>query len=119
MTSLPWPQSYGVWLARFAFPDIPGVSKVRSVVVVEFDEGNALAFVIKVTSHEPRPDCPGELAILDWRGAGLVKPSTIRCSQMTWLSMDDMLRPLGCLQHVDKARLVDMLDALGILERQL
>ena len=72
------PKLYEVWRLAFEYEDIPGVSKERPVIVGAFDEERALVLVVKVTGHGVRPGFPGEVPIIEWKQAGLDKPSTAR-----------------------------------------
>lgn len=78
------PQLYDVWRMPFEYEDQPGVFKNRPVIVGGIDEESVEVFVlsITVTSHPPRPNYFGEVPILDWKEAGLSKPSTARCSHI-------------------------------------
>jgi hypothetical protein len=115
MTSCKSVGKWQLWLARLHFMDKPQISKRRPVLVIDVD-GNE-ATVVKITSHEPR-DEPGEYAIIEWREAGLLKPSTIRTSQIFRLSLNDLERdaPLGILQTHDKEALSAILLAMGVFE---
>lgn len=74
------PEPLEVWLCRFRFLDAPEVKKVRPAVILEADEGALVAVAVKVTSHAPR-DEPGEFEVADLVRAGLLRRSTVRCSQ--------------------------------------
>ena len=78
------PRLYEVWRLPFEFDDKPGVFKNRPVIVANIDDSSVAVFVlsVKVTSHPPRPEFLGEVLLLDWKEAGLPKPSTARCSQV-------------------------------------
>lgn len=75
------PQLFEVWRLPFEYDDRPGVFKERPVIVGDIEEDSVEVFIVsvKVTSHAPRPQFPGEVALLDWKEAGLAKPSTARC----------------------------------------
>lgn len=81
------PQLYEVWRLPFEFDDKPGIFKNRPVIVGAIEESTVEVFIVsvKVTSHQPRPDFPGEVALRDWKEAGLSKPSTARCSHVARL----------------------------------
>lgn len=67
----------------FQYEDQPGKSKERPVVVAAVSKKAAevLLLAVKVTSHAPRAEFPGEVVLLDWQQAGLEKPSVARCSK--------------------------------------
>jgi mRNA-degrading endonuclease toxin of MazEF toxin-antitoxin module len=115
MTSFRTPRRFEIWLARVYFKDKPNVVKQRPVVVIDTRESSAT--VAKVTSHTPRDDFEGEVAIENWQEAGLLKPSTIRCSQVYELNYSELLKdkPFGMLQREDRERLTEQLYDLGII----
>ena len=65
------PALYEVWHIAFEYEDQPGVTKERPVTIGANDEEFALVLVMKVTSHAPRPNYPGEAPLEDWKDAGL------------------------------------------------
>lgn len=75
------PRPLEVWRLEFVYEDQPKVSKVRLAIVAVVDHDKDTALVAKVTGHGPRPEFPGEVRIVDWKQAGLTKPSTVRCSK--------------------------------------
>lgn len=54
---------------------------MRPAIVAVVDHDKDTALMAKVTGHGPRPEFPGEVRIVDWKQAGLTKPSTVRCSK--------------------------------------
>ena len=72
-----------MWRLAFRYEDQPEKSKERPVVIgaVDKETDEVLLLAVKVTSHAPRPDCPGEVVLEDWQEAGLEKPSVARCSK--------------------------------------
>lgn len=107
---------FEVWLVRFTFLDKPSVTKIRPAIALETSApGQALAMV-KVTSHAPRPAVLGELVLSDWKQAGLLKPSCVRCSQQARIPLDFLLRPIGRLTPRDAHRLAAALRELGAIE---
>ena len=77
------PQLFEVWRMAFRYEDQPEISKERPVIIgaVNKETDEVLLLAVKVTSHAPRPDCPGEVVLEDWQEAGLEKPSVARCSK--------------------------------------
>lgn len=59
------PLPYEVWRLAFYFDDKPDVFKYRPIVILDInsDTGEVLVAGVKVTSHPPRTDCPGEVAL--------------------------------------------------------
>ncbi|MDO4549529.1 MAG: hypothetical protein Q4D04_15675 [Clostridia bacterium] len=74
-------------------------SKVRPVLVR--DEVNLEVIVFKMTKHPPRRDFPNEYAVIDWRGAGLRVPMTIRGGRHLRLPKSEFIRKIGTLQAID------------------
>lgn len=107
------PEPLEVWLCRFRFLDAPRVKKVRPAVILEVDEGALVAVAVKVTSHAPR-DEPGEFEVADLARAGLLKRSTVRCSQAIEMPFDDLIRRIGELAPADAAKLADGIREVGI-----
>lgn len=85
------PRAFEVWRLAFVYEDQPDVIKERPTIVGVVDSVHGFALVVKLTSHGPRPEFPGEIRIVDWKQAGLEKPSTARCSKT-------MLVPLGAFE---------------------
>lgn len=100
-----------IWLAQVAFEDFPERHKKRPVLVLQ--TGTVVILSTKITGHEPRSYCWGEYKIIDWRGAGLVKQSTIRLSKRFGLSSDAFIRKLGDLQPIDRMNIEKLLDELN------
>ena len=111
----PSPRPFEVWLVKFLFLEDPARSKVRPAVCLSYDDGRMRALMAKVTSHAPREGVPGELAIADWQGAGLLKPSCARCSQVADIPSVSVYRRLGELSDRDKVSLIETLTAIGAL----
>lgn len=113
------PQLHEVWRLPFEFDDKPGVFKNRPVIVgaIEEDMVNVFIVSVKVTSHPPRSDCPGEVALLDWKEAGLTKPSTARCSHVARLPrrLFEGCRRYGKLSGRDASAVDAALLELGML----
>ena len=97
----------------FRYEDQPGKSKERPVVVGAISEQSAEIFLlaVKVTSHAPRPEFPGEVALLDWQQAGLEKPSVVRCSKHLVVPIDVLLgqRKYGRLSNRDSMAVLSAL----------
>lgn len=107
------PEPLEVWLCHFRFLDMPQVKKVRPAIILEADEGTLLAVAVKVTSHGPRDEL-GEFEVVDLESAGLLKRSTVRCSQAIELPYSDLIRPIGKLSPVDVVNLAGALGEAGI-----
>lgn len=111
------PKLYEVWRLAFEYEDIPGVSKERPVIVGAFDEERALVLVVKVTGHGVRPGFPGEVPIIEWKQAGLDKPSTARCSKTLLVPIEAFseLTRYGKLSPRDSEAIERALRSLGAI----
>ncbi len=65
----------------FEYEEDPTMSKERPAVVALLREENDDVLLVKITSHGPRKESPGEVVIKDWKEAGLKHKSTARCSK--------------------------------------
>ena len=90
-----------IWWAYVAFEDEPD-GKRRPVLVLE--NGEIYAIALKITSHEAR-NIWGEYEIVQWKTAGLSKPSTIRVTRRLRLRNEDLDEKIGDLQLMDIANL--------------
>lgn len=112
------PEPLEVWLCHFRFLDAPQVKKVRPAIILEADDNSLIAVAVKVTSHEPR-ETPGEFEITDLQSAGLLKQSTVRCSQAIEMPYSDLIRPIGVLAPTDVISLLDSLKEVGLVRLPL
>ena len=101
---------FDVAIAGFEFEDRPGVVKPRLVVVLDVDGGRAAVAAAKVTTHVPRLEFPGEVALRDWEASGLLKPSTVRCSKVAEIEVGAINSVIGRLTARDAERVVRGLD---------
>lgn len=111
------PNLFDVWRLAFEYEDIPGVFKERPVIVGAFDEERALVLVVKVTGHGARPGFPGEVPIIEWKQAGLKKPSTARCSKSLLVPVEAFsgLTRYGQLSQRDSEAIELALKSLGTI----
>lgn len=116
-------QLFDVWRLPFEFAEKPGVFKNRPVIVGDIDEDSVEIFIVtvKVTSHAPRINFPGEVPLLDWHEAGLPKPSTARCSQIARVpkSFFEGRIKYGKLSQRDSEAVERALIELGMVSRVL
>jgi mRNA-degrading endonuclease toxin of MazEF toxin-antitoxin module len=94
-----------VVLIRMQFHQAPG-SKIRPALVLldTADDG----FVAAPVTSQPRMS-EHDLAIKDWRAAGLNVASSIRVHKLTVLSKAEVVRSLGSLSAADCKALVEVL----------
>lgn len=111
------PQLYDVWLLDFEFEDQPGVSKKRPVIIANIVDDSIEVYIlsVKVTSHPPRPKYNGEVVLLDWKEAGLKKPSTARCSKTAKVPKSYFKIKLGKLSDRDAKAVEAALIELGLI----
>jgi mRNA interferase MazF len=94
-----------VVLIRIDFHQAPG-GKVRPAVVL-LDAGDDDFVAAAVTSHPGRSRF--DLALREWREAGLNVASTIRVHKPTVLAKDEIVRRLGELTATDRTALAEVL----------
>lgn len=94
-----------VVLIRIGFHQTAG-GKIRPAVVL-LDTGDDDFVAAPITSHPGRSDF--DVAIRDWREAGLNVASTIRVHKLTVLAKDEVARRLGELANADRATLAEVL----------
>lgn len=111
------PRPFEVWRLEFVYEDQPKVSKVRPAIVAVVDHDKDTALVAKVTGHGPRPEFPGEVRIVDWKQAGLTKPSTARClkTMTVPLAAFDNASRYGPLSEEDARAVEQALRDLGAI----
>jgi mRNA-degrading endonuclease toxin of MazEF toxin-antitoxin module len=94
-----------VVLIRMQFHEATG-AKVRPAVVL-LDTGDSDFVAAPVTSHARNSEF--DLAIGEWRAAGLNVASSIRIHKLTVLAKNDIVRSLGTLPESDQASLAGLL----------
>lgn len=87
-----------VVLVAFPFTSGPG-SKVRPALVI-LDTGDLDVVVTRITTQSA--SSPFDVALADWRGAGLLAPSSLRLHKLATLAKADIQRKLGRLQATDR-----------------
>jgi mRNA interferase MazF len=88
------------WVADIPFTD-HSKSKKRPVLVLWLDSLDAV--VAAVTSAAPRS--PTDMALADWRAAGLRVASTVRLSRLDCLEQSLLLHQLGIISPADAQNL--------------
>ena len=98
MTTLCKPQKGDIWLVYLEFSDMPGVGKVRPVLILESEDEQLLVVVAKITSVACEEDSV-RFELDNWKNYGLLKPSFVRIDQCFRVAPDKILRdePLGKL----------------------
>jgi mRNA interferase MazF len=89
-----------IWLADIPFTD-GSASKKRPVLVLWLDGLDAVVAV--VTSAAPRT--PTDIALTDWKGAGLRVSSTVRLGRLDCLENPLLYHRLGSLSPGDAQNL--------------
>ena len=90
-----------IWWAKVAFEDQEGW-KERPVLITS--KNQALIVAYKITSKN-RGNTAEEFEILEWKKAGLPKPSFIRLGKMLRLTEDVLTEKIGKLTVGDTMRL--------------
>ncbi|MSQ96908.1 MAG: PemK-like protein [Gemmataceae bacterium] len=84
------------WLADIPFTDA-SASKIRPVLVLWLDGSDAV--VVVVTSATPRTAT--DVALADWKVAGLRVASTVRLARLDCLEQSLLFRRLGAISPTD------------------
>ena len=101
-----------VVLIRIDFHQAPS-GKVRPAVVL-LDAGDD-DFVAAPVTSQPR-DTDFDVALRQWREAGLNVASTIRVHKLTVLAKDEIVRRIGELAETDRTTLAEVLRRTFSLE---
>ena len=104
------PRKWEVWLVEMPFDDVPG-AKIRPALVI--DSQTQLVLVGKMTSHPPRSDFPYEYQMVDWQGAGLSVPTTLRLSRLVRLQPSSFRKRVGLVRTVDQANIRTILKEIA------
>ena len=100
---------WDIWLARVEFEDKVG-SKIRPVLII--DGTRCYVLSLKITSHLPREGYEGEYRIVNWKEAGLLKPSTVRISKQINLPADSFVKRIGRLTALDRVSISQLYQEL-------
>lgn len=100
------PSKWEVWFVNMPFDEGIG-SKPRPALVI--DTQTNYVVVGKMTKHAPRPEFQYEYQLIDWRGAGLRFPTTLRLSKIAELQESDFIHKLGDIQPVDQMHVRELL----------
>lgn len=101
---------FGVYTAKFPFLD-SDKDKIRPVIVISKPHGqHNVITVVPVSSQDKKESV--DIALRDWRKAGLVKPSVARTHRLTAFLQSDLTNYLGDLSANDKRSLQQALRQL-------
>jgi mRNA interferase MazF len=106
--------SFGdVVLVPFPFTDQSGTKKRPAVVVSSagYHAQRRDVIILAITSQIRQPLGFGEAIVMDWHGAGLIKPSVLK-PVMTTIEQSLIVRTMGSLTAADKANLTAILSRL-------
>ena len=108
------PLRFAIRLVQYAFYDAPDKHKIRPAMIVDWDRARDYGWVTKITTHVPRANDAGDIVLDDWKEAGLLLPSTVRCSQVLRVPSSLILRdqPFGVLTLHDASRVMQLLTQL-------
>ena len=96
---------WDIWIARVEFEEEPGF-KIRPVLII--DGTRCYVLSLKITPHPPREEYAGEYRIVQWREAGLLKPSTIRISKQINLPAESFIKRIGRLTVLDRVSVLQV-----------
>ena len=88
-------------LVLIAFPFTAGPQTKSRPAMVVLDVGDADILVARVTTQSGQDD--HDVLLHDWKGAGLLAPSTVRLHKLATLEKALVQRRLGCIQMEDRA----------------
>jgi len=88
-------------LVLIAFPFTAGAQTKSRPAMVVLDVGDADILVARVTTQTGQDNC--DVLFQDWKGAGLLAPSTVRLHKLATLEKALVQRRLGRVQSEDRA----------------
>ena len=91
---------WDIWIAKVEFEEGAGF-KIRPVLII--DGTRCYVLSLKITSLMPRTQFSGEYQIIEWKEAGLMKPSTVRISKRLNLPADSFVKKIGRLTELDRS----------------
>jgi mRNA interferase MazF len=94
-------------LVLVAFPFAAGTQGKHRPALVILDTGDADVLVARVTTQTGHSD--HDVRIEDWKGAGLLAPSTVRLHKLAMLEKSLVQRCLGSIQGADRAAISEVL----------
>ncbi|WP_071527232.1 type II toxin-antitoxin system PemK/MazF family toxin [Nodosilinea nodulosa] len=97
-------------LVLIAFPFTDGVGEKRRPALILLDTGDPDVIVSRVTSQSY--STPFDIALENWEGANLLRPSTVRLHKLATLDKTLVSRQLGQLSADDWGRVVESLQRL-------
>ena len=102
-----------VVLVPFPFTDLEDIKKRPAVVISpqEYQEKRPDIILLAITSRIPTQSDYGESIILNWKEAGLLKPSSLKPVLFT-LEQTRILTQLGTLNAKDQDKLQNTLDLM-------
>jgi mRNA interferase MazF len=83
------------------FPFTAGPRNKQRPGLVVLDTGDADVLAARITTQPPNSEF--DLALNDWRQAGLLAPSTVRLHKLATLERNLVTRTLGRLTELDRA----------------
>jgi mRNA interferase MazF len=83
-----------------AFPYTSGAQARTRPALIILDTGDPDILVARITTQLYQT--PHDVAIADWRGAGLLAPSIVRLHKLATLEKGLLQRRLGALQPADR-----------------
>lgn len=100
-------KQWDIHLAEVAFESDESKHEICPVLILSDNLYAVLS--TKVTHHEPRKISSEDYAIIDWKGAGLHQPSTLRIHRTISLKKNKIFKKIGTLQQIDRDYVWDMI----------
>ena len=82
-----------------AFPRTDAMGTIKRPALVLYDEGDEDVMVARITTQTARSK--SDIALTDWKSAGLLAPSVLRLSKVTTIKKSLVDRLLGALTHIE------------------
>lgn len=93
-----------IWFADFPYEEDNTITKQRPVIILSVEPLRVLS--VKVTSQNARTEDKYDIPIVNWKYAGLKKPSVARVSKTMFLDKQNFLTKIGILHDNDKSSIL-------------
>jgi len=95
-----------------AFPRTDATGTIRRPALVLYDEGDEDVMVARITTQTARSK--SDIAIADWKSAGLLVPSVVRLGKVTTIKKSLVDKLLGALTLTEAQRVKNEWRALFV-----
>ena len=105
---------WDIWYADIAFEDMPNISKIRPVLII--DSKKPIILTLKMFSHKPfsKYQENNMYLIQEWQKAGLSNPTVINVKSPVWLDLKFFKKKIGVLHAKDRKAVMQFLSKLNI-----